>query len=112
MRDYLPETVDSHGFVKIRPTLQLDAADVSPKKFSEKLDRIYSIGDVRHSVDKFFGTGDRTDGSRVDFFRLRLQVSSKLATRDGTKQESRSRTSCRTSNQSTLATDSRKRTSS
>ncbi|GAA5853693.1 hypothetical protein JCM3766R1_000592 [Sporobolomyces carnicolor] len=46
MRDYLPETVDSHGFVKIRPTLQLDAADVSPKKFSEKLDRIYSIGDV------------------------------------------------------------------
>ncbi|GAA5906705.1 NAD(P)/FAD-dependent oxidoreductase [Sporobolomyces salmoneus] len=46
MRDYLPETIDSHGFVKIRPTLQLDASDVSPKKFSEKLERIYTIGDV------------------------------------------------------------------
>lgn len=46
MRDYLPETIDSHGYVKIRPTLQVDASDVSPKKFSEKLDRIYTIGDV------------------------------------------------------------------
>ncbi|GAA5967323.1 hypothetical protein JCM3765_005601 [Sporobolomyces pararoseus] len=46
MRDYLPETIDSHGYVKIRPTLQVDATDVSPKKFSEKLDRIYTIGDV------------------------------------------------------------------
>ncbi|GAA6019820.1 hypothetical protein JCM11491_000283 [Sporobolomyces phaffii] len=45
MQGYLPETIDSHGYVKIRPTLQLDASEVSPKKFNEKLDRIYSIGD-------------------------------------------------------------------
>ncbi|GAA5881251.1 hypothetical protein JCM16303_004864 [Sporobolomyces ruberrimus] len=46
MREYLPETINDHGFVKIRPTLQIDAHSVSPKRFSEKLDRIYSIGDV------------------------------------------------------------------
>lgn len=46
MRDFLPETINDHGFVKVRPTLQIDASDVSPKRFSEKLNRIYPIGDV------------------------------------------------------------------
>lgn len=50
MRDFLPEAINDHGFVKVRSTLQIDASNVSPKRFSEKLDRIYPIGDVSFSV--------------------------------------------------------------
>ncbi|GAA5938540.1 hypothetical protein JCM3775_002154 [Rhodotorula graminis] len=45
---WLPEALDEHGFVKIRPTLQVDVAGVpDADKRSEKLRRnVYSIGDV------------------------------------------------------------------
>ncbi|GAA5821939.1 hypothetical protein JCM10212_005155, partial [Sporobolomyces blumeae] len=46
MRDYLPETLDDSGFVKVRSTLQVDATNVPSKRFSDKLDRIFPIGDV------------------------------------------------------------------
>ncbi|GAA5822649.1 hypothetical protein JCM3770_002854 [Rhodotorula araucariae] len=47
-REWMPEALDEWGFVKIRPTLQVDVESVpGADKLSEKLRRnIYSIGDV------------------------------------------------------------------
>lgn len=47
----MPEALDEWGFVKIRPTLQVDVAGLpNADKRSEKLRRnVYSIGDVRPS---------------------------------------------------------------
>ncbi|GAA6014387.1 hypothetical protein JCM10207_005444 [Rhodosporidiobolus poonsookiae] len=50
-RNFLPETLDDHGFVNIRPTLQVDLKDVPDfEELSEKIRRnIYAIGDVANA---------------------------------------------------------------
>lgn len=48
-RDFLPDTLDEWGYIKIRPTLQVDVSKVeNADKLSEKVKRnVYAIGDVR-----------------------------------------------------------------
>jgi thioredoxin reductase len=48
-RGFLPETLDEHGYITIRPTLQVDVEQVPDyEELSEKIRRnIYAIGDVR-----------------------------------------------------------------
>ncbi|GAA5846077.1 hypothetical protein JCM11251_003703, partial [Rhodosporidiobolus azoricus] len=50
-RGFLPEALDDHGFVNIRPTLQVDVSAVPDhEELSEKIRRnIYAIGDVANA---------------------------------------------------------------
>ncbi|GAA5893934.1 hypothetical protein JCM6882_003132 [Rhodosporidiobolus microsporus] len=50
-RGFLPESLDDHGFINIRPTLQVDVSEVPDhEELSEKIRRnIYAIGDVANA---------------------------------------------------------------